>query len=78
MDEVPGSEGRPHTQKTEALGICAKEDRRCAKSAMGKGQGSEEDGLTSWTDQQGESRPRQWLERRLPCGRRRLGRTSAA
>ena len=57
----------------DTLGSCAKEDRRCAEGAMGKGQGSEEDGLTFWADQQGESRPRQRLERRLPCGRRRPG-----
>jgi len=29
-----------------ALGIGAKEDRRCAEGAMGEGEGGEEDGLT--------------------------------
>jgi len=37
--------GRSHWQETHALGSCAKEDRRCAEGAMGKGKGGEENGL---------------------------------
>jgi hypothetical protein len=34
----------------DTLGCSAKEDRRCAKGAMGKGEGGEEDGIAGWRD----------------------------
>jgi hypothetical protein len=38
-------EGCPDSWETDTLGSCAKEDRCCAKGAMGEGEGGEEDGL---------------------------------
>jgi hypothetical protein len=38
-------EGCSHTWQTDTLGSRPQEDRRCAKGAMGKGEGREENGL---------------------------------
>lgn len=46
MGKSPRSaQGRSHPGKADALGSCAKEDRRRAEGAMGEGKGGEEDGL---------------------------------
>jgi hypothetical protein len=39
------SEGCSCSGQTGALACCAEEDRRCAKGAMGEGEGGEENGL---------------------------------
>jgi hypothetical protein len=41
MGKIPGDgQGRSHRGKADPVGSGAKEDRRCAKSAMGEGGGS--------------------------------------
>ena len=36
-------QGRLNAEKANAIGSCAKEDRRCAEGEMGEGEGGEED-----------------------------------
>jgi hypothetical protein len=55
-----GSSLSLYPSQTDTLGSCAKEDRRCAKGAMGEGEGREEDGLA--LDSAAVYGPALWLE----------------